>query len=240
MRASIRRLLLLALAVAVIATATGAIMAAPAAAAPFTSPDGLWTWSRPLPFGYPATAISAPASGELFVATTVSDLLATTDGGTSWGWSRTSAVSGFAGPQGLQFVSATEGWTWGYSTTLRNVMLLHTTDGGATWQPNLTVPSSPGPLVVRFAGPLSGWLVTGGDYENQELYTTTDGGQTWSAPRAVPEDWNNQFATFARRAARGPSFWRPSGPPARATATFSARRRVAPPTGAPPGWRPPC
>ncbi len=198
MRAAIRCLLLTALAVAVVATATGGILAAPAAAAPFTSPDGLWTWSRPLPHGYPAYGMSTAAPGRLFVATSVSDLLATTDGGASWTWSRTSAVSGFAGPQGVQFVSPTEGWAWGYDTTLRNVMLLHTTDGGATWQSNLTVLSGlGGPLVVGFAGPLSGWLVTGGDDENQVLCTTTDGGQTWSAPLDVPEGENNQFATFA-------------------------------------------
>jgi photosystem II stability/assembly factor-like uncharacterized protein len=199
MRAAIRYLLLGALAVAVSAAATGAILAAPAAAAPFTSPDGLWTWSRPLPFGYPAKAISAPAPGELFVATTVGDLLTTTDGGASWGWSRTSAVSGFGEPQDVQFVSATEGWTWSYDATLEHAILLHTTDGGVTWQSNLTVPASPGgPLEVRFAGPLSGWVVTGpGGYEYCELYTTTDGGQTWSAPRDLPSSDYNDFQTVA-------------------------------------------
>ena len=209
MKVSIRHLLLAALAVAVAAAATGAILAAPAAAAPFTSPDGLWTWSRPLPFGYPASSIAAPAPGELFVATTVGDLLVTSDGGTSWGWSRTSAVPGLTTPQGLQFVSATEGWTWGYDTSLWNAMLLHTTDGGATWQSNLTVPASPGgQLEVRFAGPLSGWVVTSpGSDESCELSTTTDGGQTWSAPRDLPSSEYNTFGAVAPQGGQRALLW---------------------------------
>ena len=200
MRASIRHLLLLALAVAVIATATGAILAAPAGAAPFTSPDGLWTWSRPLPHGYPGYSISAAAPGELFAVTSVGEVLATTDGGASWGWSRTSAVSGFAGPQDIQFVSATEGWTWGSDTTGNNGMLLRTTDEGTTWQASLTMPSLL-PLAVRFSGPATGWVV-GSDAGQtttlgQVLYTTTDGGQTWNAPVAIPQDDNTTFAAFA-------------------------------------------
>jgi photosystem II stability/assembly factor-like uncharacterized protein len=190
--------ILLALAMMAAAVGLAATLAPPAMATPFTSPDGLWTWSRPLPHGYPANSIAAAAPGELFVASSVSDVLATLDGGASWTWSRTSAVSGFAGPQGVQFVSPTEGWAWGYDTTLTNVMLLHTTDAGTTWQSNLTVPSSPGgPLVVRFAGPLSGWLVTGGGYQYCELYTTTDGGQTWGAPLDLPSSDNNTFGTLA-------------------------------------------
>ncbi len=197
MRAAIRYLLLTALAVAVVATAAGAIVAAPAGAAPFTSPDGLWTWSRPLPHGYPAYGISAAAPGRLFVATTVSDLLATTDGGASWSWSRTSAVPGLAGGlDGVQFVSPQEGWAWGADTTLLNETLLHTTDGGVSWQSNLTVPAEPGALLVRFAGPLSGWVVAPDGVINT-LYHTTDGGQTWSAPLDAPSSDYNTFGTLA-------------------------------------------
>ena len=197
MRAAIRYLLLAALAVAVSPRPPARSWLPPPAAAPFTSPDGLWTWSRPLPFGYPANAISTAAPGELFVATTVSDLLATTDGGASWSWSRTSAVPGLAGGlNGVQFVSATEGWAWGPDTTLENEMLLHTTDGGATWQSNLTVPAEPGWLLVRFAGPLSGWVVAP-DGDGSTLYHTTDSGQTWSAPLDAPSSDYNLFGTLA-------------------------------------------
>ncbi len=97
---------------------------------------------------------------------------------------------------GVQFVSATEGWAWGPDTTLENEMLLHTTDSGATWQSNLTVPAEPGWLLVRFAGPLSGWVVAPyGD--GSTLYHTTDSGQTWSAPLDAPSGDNSLFGTLA-------------------------------------------
>ncbi len=195
---------------AAVALGLAATLAPPAMAVPFTSPDGLWTWSRPLPHGYPANSISAPAPGELFVASSVSDfltttgsvsdLLATTDGGASWAWSRTSAVSGFATPDGVQFVSPTEGWAWGGDTTGKDEMLLHTTDEGATWQSRLTIPApQEGSPMVRFAGPLSGWVVTGD--VNFALYATSDGGQAWSGPLTVPDGDGNLFAALAPQGA---------------------------------------
>ena len=202
--------ILLALATAAAAVGLAATLAPPATATPFTSPDGLWTWSRPLPHGYPANSISAPAPGELFVASSVSDflttagsasdLLATTDGGANWTWSRTSAVPGFATPDGVQFVSPTEGWAWGGDTTGKDEMLLHTTDAGTTWQSSLTIPApQERSATVRFAGPLSGWVVTG--YNNFTLHTTTDGGQTWSGPLTVPDGDGNDFAALAPQGA---------------------------------------
>jgi photosystem II stability/assembly factor-like uncharacterized protein len=170
-----------------------ATLAPPATAAPFTSPDGLWTWSRPLPHGYPANSISAAAPGTLFVATSVSDLLATTDGGARWTWNRTTAVPGFASTQGVQFVSPQEGWAWGADTTGKNGVLLHTPDGGATWQSNLTLPGLV-PLTVRFADPQAGWVVAGSGFQSLGyVLTTTDGGQTWSAPVALPRDLSLHF-----------------------------------------------
>ena len=52
MTASTRSLWTSALALAVLAAAAGGILAA-AGAAPVTSPDGLWSWSRPVPLGAP-------------------------------------------------------------------------------------------------------------------------------------------------------------------------------------------
>src|ERR1035437_8666350 len=181
-------------AAALMATAVlglAAILAPPAVAAPFTSPDGLWTWSRPLPHGYPASSISAPAPGVLFVATTTSDALATSDGGASWTWSRTGGVAGFTGAEGVQFVSTSDGWAWGADATGKNGVVLRTTDGGATWQSSLTIPVLPS-LSVSFADPSTGWLLAGEDFSEfygyDVLSSTTDGGQTWSVPVALPQD----------------------------------------------------
>jgi photosystem II stability/assembly factor-like uncharacterized protein len=173
-----------------------ALPTAAASAAPFTSPDDLWAWSRPLPHGYPASAIAAPSAGTLFVATSVSDALVARRGGSSWAWSRTSAVPGFAGPDGVAFVSAQEGWAWGSDTTGLNGMVLHTTDGGATWKSSL-VTTDRAALVARFAGS-SGWVLANavGDTQGYVLFMTSDGGQTWSAPRDVPQNDDTSLAAL--------------------------------------------
>jgi photosystem II stability/assembly factor-like uncharacterized protein len=199
-------LLTLACAAMMAAAAVGLAALPPAAAAaPFASPDGLWTWSRPLPHGYPAVSVSAAAPGVLFVASSVSDVLATADGGASWMWSRTSAVPGFAGPDGVQFVSATEGWAWGADTAGDDGMVLHTTDAGSTWQLSLSIPGLQS-LLVRFADPSTGWVVAGNglsSYQDYKFSTTTDGGQTWSAPVYLPQDAHASDATLGAFAVQG-------------------------------------
>ncbi|HMK92974.1 MAG TPA: hypothetical protein VK576_08245, partial [Thermoleophilia bacterium] len=114
----------------------------PLTTSPITSPDGLWTWSRPLPFGYGLGEMAAPAPGTLFVATSEPDLLVTHDGGVSWAWARTSAVPGFGGLDGVAFTSALDGWAWGSDVTGQSVMVLRTTDGGDTWRSSVSVPAA--------------------------------------------------------------------------------------------------
>jgi len=194
----------------------------PALAAPLTSPDGFWTWSRPQPLGYPAGgilpwpapqymslgAIAAPAPGALIAATTVSDLLTTTNGGANWGWSLTGAVAGFGQPQAVDFVSPSEGWASGTDASGWNAMLLHTTDAGATWQTSLTLSGNATPITaVRFADPSSGWLLGGDDSEmlGWVASSTTDGGATWSTPVALPQDTglDIEYSSFEAFAPRG-------------------------------------
>ena len=143
------------------------------AARSFTTPNGLWTWVRPLPFGFPAIAIASPAPGTLFVATTERDLLVTRDGGTSWGWSPANAPLGFSGLSCLAFASPFDGWLGTEDT------LLHTGDGGLSWQTQLTASAHFTFDLVCFSDASSGWAVAeGGDYV--ELYSTRDGGKTWA------------------------------------------------------------
>jgi photosystem II stability/assembly factor-like uncharacterized protein len=211
---------LLSVAVGALSLAAFATPAAAATAA-VTSPDGLWSWVRPLPFGYPAggrstppfqgvvnsDAIDAPAPGTLFVATSVGDLLYTTDGGASWGWSPTGAVNGFAQPDAVDFVSPSEGWTAGTDSTGQNGMLLHTTDGGASWQSALSLPGAP-LTNVDFSDPSSGWVIGGDDYEMLGWLAscTTDGGASWSTPAALPLDPGSgiDYSEFEAFAPTGP------------------------------------
>ncbi len=136
----------------------------------------------------PGDAISAPASGELFVATTVSDLLVTTDGGTSWGWSGpASALSTGNGgwqwqnplPQGNGyeggwFLDAKYGWLVGGGC------IFHTSNGGLslTRQAQHRVSFK----AITFVDTLHGWAVgypadarTG----RVVIYRTTNGGRAW-------------------------------------------------------------
>ena len=191
MNRTLHRFLAPALAIIVLGAAVGGAFAGPARAA-VTSPDGLWTWARPLPFDYPAQALAAPSPGTLFVATTPNDLLTTTDGGATWGWSHTGAVAGFMQPSALDFVSATDGWVSG-GDAAGDFVVLRTTDAGATWQSSLTAPGiKPIPgfstTVVRFSDASSGWVVAsqGDDVGSLDVADTTDGGTTWTSHDGLP------------------------------------------------------
>ena len=194
---------------AVLATAMiviAGIMAAPATAAPFTSPDGLWTWARPLPHGYPAQSISAPAAGTLFATNSETDVMATSDGGADWTWSHSSTVPGLAVLKGVQFVTVSEGWVWGTDTLGLDDMLLHSTNGGSTWESNLALPNMT-PLFVDFTSLSSGWVVAADtrlETDVEYLLFTEDGGQTWSTPVALPYDEaiSAEYSSFAALAPR--------------------------------------
>ena len=165
------------------------------AAAPVTTPDGLWTWVRPLPFGYPANAIAAPAPGTLFVATGATDALVTRDGGAGWSWSPTNLPTGFeAGATGITFVSPTEGWAGGRG------LILHTVDGGLSWETQLTMAASspfsqPTFTQLSFSDASSGWAVSP-MAEITLVYATKDGGQTWTDTQAPWDDYSS-FRTLA-------------------------------------------
>jgi photosystem II stability/assembly factor-like uncharacterized protein len=214
----------LAMAVAMLGLCIGVGQAA--AATPVTSADGLWTWARPLPLGYPAgdsglalaprwvgaDAVAAEAPGALYVATTQNDLLRTTDGGATWGWSRTSAVGGFEQPEAVDFVSSTEGWVAGLDATGENGLVLHTVNDGATWQPSTTLPGLtmlPGAALVdvRFTDPSSGFVVAGEDLETLGWVAscTTDGGTTWSSPAALPAGGGSDYSVLDAFAPSGPA-----------------------------------
>jgi len=86
----------------------------------------------------------------------------------------------------IQFVSATEGWI----TCGANGSLLHTTNGGSTWNivtpfPNDVVGNMSDPAIsMSWVNPTHGWAIkTFGSMDNANgavLYKTTDGGITWN------------------------------------------------------------
>ena len=87
-------------------------------------------------------------------------------------WVKVSEAEWQAHFSDIFFVDAQHGWIVGSNSTI-----LHTDDGGATWQRQ---PSQPLPFdivlkKVRFIDPQTGWVV--GD--NGTVLKTTDGGKTW-------------------------------------------------------------
>jgi photosystem II stability/assembly factor-like uncharacterized protein len=90
----------------------------------------------------------------------------TTDGGTNW--SPQVVPGGARLLRGVTFVNANEGWACG-----RNGTIIHTSDGGNSWE--LQNSGQDTTLFdVSFAGPLLG-LIAG----NSKILRTTDGGQHW-------------------------------------------------------------
>jgi photosystem II stability/assembly factor-like uncharacterized protein len=72
---------------------------------------------------------------------------------------------------GVSFVDQNNGWVSGWTETM-----LHTTDGGQTWNPQ-TVPPNNAYYSVYFTDDQNGWA---SGYAGKMIHTT-DGGQTWSS-----------------------------------------------------------
>lgn len=176
-------------------------LAAPAlAAAPLTSPDGMWTWSRPVSQGYSSTGMFAPVPGTLFQAIGMNDALVASEDGDAWSWSRTGLSSRFGALADVTFISPQEGWLAGAEATNPVVsagVLLHTIDGGRTWQRQLTTPGVTFRSVI-FADPSSGWAQgSKGDslFAASVLYVTGDGGRTWASV-ALPDAQEQMLQFF--------------------------------------------
>ncbi len=105
---------------------------------------------------------------------------ATTDGGATWtqtcilnASSRSSAESS---AEGIAFGSATHGWAVGTERVdgVAVGRVWRSTDGGATWQQQPTLPAAPGWVQAEDAS--RAWIGVG-----NTILRTTDGGATWGA-----------------------------------------------------------
>jgi photosystem II stability/assembly factor-like uncharacterized protein len=100
-------------------------------------------------------------------------LARTADGGTTWEWVDTGIDDplgiGFALVQGgLEFVDALHGWAVGGLGTV-----IHTEDGGATWEKQELPDVYPRTFAVDFINNQVGWVAGEG------LFHTVNGGKTW-------------------------------------------------------------
>lgn len=113
-------------------------------------------------------------------------ILKTEDGGKTW-TRRDFEVDGDWGPKCFCFVDADTGWIAVNSNA--DVYLLHTADGGASWERRggdwlrgVDYPDD-----VRFISRTEGWLLVHDDLWSR-IYHTTDSGKTWKR-EAMVEGW---------------------------------------------------
>jgi photosystem II stability/assembly factor-like uncharacterized protein len=112
-------------------------------------------------------------------------LLKTTDGGAAWTISK---INFKQVPTSVFFIDANTGWMGGATPPLGEEegsggpsMILGTTDGGHTWQPQINVPVSI--FDINFLDPLNGWACG----TKGAIYHTADGGRTWNSQRSELE-----------------------------------------------------
>ena len=113
-------------------------------------------------------------------------LLSTTDGGATW-QARDAVVGTDRAYHDIYFVNRQTGWlvgSHGYRDLFwYRAVILHTTDGGETWQEQLGGDGDIGTLnQVQFIDANKGWAA---DYWGHFL-RTTDGGMTWTTVEAAP------------------------------------------------------
>jgi photosystem II stability/assembly factor-like uncharacterized protein len=112
-------------------------------------------------------------------------VLKTADGGATWAISR---VNFKQVPTTVFFIDSNKGWMGGATPPLGEEegsggpsAILGTTDGGATWQPQINVPVSI--FDLSFLDGMNGWACG----SKGSIYNTTDGGRTWNSQRSELE-----------------------------------------------------
>jgi photosystem II stability/assembly factor-like uncharacterized protein len=103
----------------------------------------------------------------------------------------------------VHFVSAEEGWAAGGKNALNGGVILHTKDGGATWETQLGDPQSSDRAYgqMRFLNATTGWAVQGTSGGDHKLMRTTDG-QSW-----VPVGTVGQSRTDYQFVSQDVGFW---------------------------------
>jgi photosystem II stability/assembly factor-like uncharacterized protein len=110
-------------------------------------------------------------------------ILHTTDGGNNWVEQNHGFTSGSYIFSDLHFLDANNGWAVGgkgetFGSSAKRV-ILHTTDGGSTWETNLFESYTSPLTAVYFTDSNNGWVVGEYDQNSGQILHTSDGGNTW-------------------------------------------------------------
>ena len=139
--------------------------------------DGSWFWRAPQPFGN--WLVAAASMGDTVWAVGDGGTIAVShDGGATWQAQRSGASLALLD---IQFLDASEGWAVGgrpfgdSDYEVRGVnTILHTTDGGDTWQKQVSSGGS-GLVALCVVDTSHAWAVGSGGV----VLCTSDGGATW-------------------------------------------------------------
>jgi photosystem II stability/assembly factor-like uncharacterized protein len=124
---------------------------------------------------------------------------ATTDGGSTWTDTATSAATAMPALTDVWFVTAREGWVAGGNVEENEVdVVLHTVDGGKSWTRQATgVPQMV--RAVHFADASRGWAVgltidlDSKVLGSSRIVATADGGASWTQQFASPRSFHDVY-----------------------------------------------
>lgn len=143
--------------------------------------NGGRTWGKLAELDQPVEALHFLPNGDGW-AITEQQLLATTDGGSTWG---PMPLPTEGEPRAVQFLSPDTGWVSVSGPAYTQESLYLTRNGGKTWAPVSVPARDPSRVKLRFHfhSVNKGWLITGeylgGGRTAKALYRTEDGGATW-------------------------------------------------------------
>lgn len=134
-------------------------------------------------------------------------IIATTNGGKTW-TPQTNNVTPALDPnvendlEGLSFISPQQGWiaVSSYTGSSNSGAILHTTDGGATYSPQVIPDPLAGIADVYFTDSQNGWALADSRFDFQtssgipaKILHTTNGGVTWTEQFTSPDPNGSSF-----------------------------------------------
>jgi photosystem II stability/assembly factor-like uncharacterized protein len=166
------------IALALVLCAGAAGLAAPPAHAFVATDNGAWFWQAQAPQGFPVTDIACVDTTDWWATTGDGAIIRTADGGQSWTLQRPEGPGeSFAA---ICMISKYEGWVVGSAlnpaTATYQAAVLHTRDGGITWDDTVFTGVAAGFASVDFVDARTGWAVGGSGV----VARTDDGGATWT------------------------------------------------------------